>query len=184
MIVIIDNFDSFTYNLVDLVRQQTDKFKVITADMALPVNASKFVISPGPSHPKNASLSLKAIEFAEKYHIPLLGVCLGHQAIGYYFGCDVGRNPKPMHGKISEIEHFNDYIFSNLPKTFTVTRYHSLVINKIKSDSIIKVTAMSLDDNQIMAIKHKSLPIYGVQFHPESVTSKYGSDIINNFMLL
>lgn len=192
MIIVIDNFDSFTYNLVDILKVLGVKYKVINyieefANIQVTENISKIIISPGPSHPKNSQISLKSIEFAEKNKIPLLGICLGHQAIGYYFGTKVIKNVTPIHGKISKIEIVAPFskIFQGLPPYFLATRYHSLVLENIVSPCL-RVTAVTLENqlkhSSIMAIEHKILPIYGVQFHPESITSEFGFEIVKNFI--
>ncbi|MBN9542744.1 MAG: aminodeoxychorismate/anthranilate synthase component II [Alphaproteobacteria bacterium] len=187
MIVLIDNFDSFTYNLVSFLKILNLDYKVIRYQSELDHAISlgiidKIIISPGPSHPKNSLISLNAIRYAEDNNIPLLGVCLGHQAIGLYFGCDISKNPYPIHGKVHQIKVTkpDSILFQNVPKLFNATRYHSLCINSINNNNL-EITSTT-NDGIIMAIEHKHLPIYGVQFHPESITSEFGFEIVKNFI--
>lgn len=188
MLLFIDNFDSFTYNLVQYFEQlgQTvivwqNNQKTLT-DVAN-LNPDYIVIGPGPCTPNEAGISLDLIKhFAGK--IPILGVCLGHQAIGQAFGCQVIKAHQVMHGRVSQIFHSDIGIFANLPKPFIATRYHSLIIDKNSLADCLEITAYSLDKNDktIMGIRHKTLAIEGVQFHPESILSECGHQILQNFL--
>lgn len=184
-ILLIDNYDSFTYNLVhylkiagaDVIVKRNDEISI--AD-CLSGAYDKILISPGPGKPSDAGICLDLIK--ENKSIPLLGVCLGHQSIGQVFGAEIIKHT-PMHGKTSEIEHYsNSPIFNEIPKKYNITRYHSLIIDEKTIPSELTITAKSTDDNIIMAIQHKSLPIYGVQFHPESIASEQGHKLIENFL--
>ena len=187
MILMIDNYDSFTYNIVQYCLELGANLKVIRNDELSvreikELNPEKIIISPGPSTPKEAGVSVDVIKKIEK---PILGVCLGHQSIAYAFGGEVIRAKNLMHGKTSEIKITqNDVLFNNLPNSFRVTRYHSLVVNKENLPKNLIATSYSLDDNEIMSLKVKDRPIFGVQFHPESIMSEYGKEIINNFLKL
>jgi len=187
MILMIDNYDSFTYNIVQYCLELGANLKVIRNDELSvreikELNPEKIIISPGPSTPKEAGVSVDVIKKIEK---PILGVCLGHQSIAYAFGGEVIRAKNLMHGKTSEIKITqNDVLFNNLPNSFRVTRYHSLVVNKENLPKNLIATSYSLDDNEIMSLKVKDRPIFGVQFHPESIMSEYGKEIIDNFLKL
>ncbi len=186
MVLVIDNYDSFTYNLVQYIGELGYKVKVfrndaISIDALKKMKFSHVVISPGPGRPENAGISVDVIkEFGGK--IPILGVCLGHQAIGYVFGGNIVRAKNIMHGKTSLVSHNEKDIFKNVKNPFTATRYHSLVIEKKSVPDIIEITALSKDDKEIMAVKHKTLKIYGVQFHPESILTLEGKKILLNFL--
>ncbi|QOG12061.1 anthranilate synthase component II [Arcobacter sp. FWKO B] len=187
MILMIDNYDSFTYNIVQYCLELGADLKVIRNDELSieeieALNPEKIIISPGPATPNEAGVCLDVIKyFADK--VPILGICLGHQAIGQAFGGDVVRAPNMMHGKTSQIEVVNpSCIFEGLPKEFTQTRYHSLIVDKKTMPDIIEPLAFSKDDNELMALKIKGKNIYGVQFHPESVMSQYGKEILKNFL--
>lgn len=186
MILVIDNYDSFTYNLVQYIGELGFKVKVFRNDVISIENLKKIkfshiVISPGPGRPENAGISVDVIkEFAGK--IPILGVCLGHQAIGYVFGGKIVRAKKIMHGKTSLISHNEKGIFTDIKNPFSATRYHSLVIEKKSIPDILEITALSKDDKEIMGIKHKNFKIYGVQFHPESILTLEGKKILLNFL--
>jgi anthranilate synthase component 2 len=189
MVLMIDNYDSFTYNIVQYCKELGANLKVIrndelTIDEIKALNPSKIILSPGPSTPDDAGVTLDVIkEFADT--TPLFGVCLGHQSIAQVFGAKVVRAKNMMHGKTSEIKKTkNTPIFNGLPEEFTQTRYHSLVVKKDEVPEIIEVTATSLDDNEIMALQIKDKPIYGVQFHPESIKSQFGHKILDNFLSL
>jgi anthranilate synthase/aminodeoxychorismate synthase-like glutamine amidotransferase len=191
LIVVIDNYDSFTYNLVDYIgRTRASQIQVYRNDAVTVEEIKKqvpecIIISPGPKAPKDAGISKAVIETLGK-HIPILGVCLGHQAIGEVFGCEVVRAKEPMHGKTSMIEYRPDPLFAGLPNPFQAARYHSLVISNdsiIGSDEIVPI-AYAQDDGAVMAVKHKDFPVYGVQFHPESVYSLEGLALIQNFLNL
>ena len=187
MILMIDNYDSFTYNIVQYCLELGANLKVIRNDELSieeikKLNPEKIIISPGPSTPKEAGVSVEVVKKVQK---PILGVCLGHQSIAYAFGGEIVRAKNLMHGKTSDIQiTVNDDIFKNLPNKFRVTRYHSLVINQDNLPKCIVPTSYSLDDNEIMSLRIKDKPIYGVQFHPESIMSEYGKEIINNFLKL
>ncbi len=187
MILMIDNYDSFTYNIVQYCLELGANLKVIRNDELSveeikKLNPEKIIISPGPSTPKEAGVSVDVIKKIQK---PILGVCLGHQSIAYAFGGEIIRAKNLMHGKTSQIKITkDDDIFQKLPENFKVTRYHSLVINKENLPENIMPTSYSLDDNEIMSIRVIDKPIYGVQFHPESIMSQYGKEIINNFLKL
>ena len=184
MLLIIDNYDSFTYNLVhflgelgaETVVKRNDK---VTVTEALALEPQAIVISPGPCDPDKAGICLDLIRMAAP-HIPILGVCLGHQAIGQAFGGKVVRAPA-MHGKISEIDHTGKGVFQNLPSPLNVTRYHSLVVEAESLPSDLEVTATSRD-GLIMGLQHRELPVFGVQFHPESIASAHGHDLLQNFL--
>ena len=184
-IVLIDNYDSFTFNVyhylkknncrVDVVRN--DKFKI--KDIK---NYDKIVISPGPGNPSQAGLCLKTIE-TYKEEKPILGICLGHQAIAQSFGSKIIKSKELMHGKTSRIINNQKAIFKNLPKILEATRYHSLIVDKKTLSNELEITAKT-QNNIIMGIQHKKLPIFGIQFHPESYKTSYGQKIINNFVNL
>lgn len=189
MIVLIDNYDSFTYNLVQYFGQLGASIEVrrndaITLAEIESLRPAHLVISPGPCTPNEAGISLSAIQyFAGK--LPILGVCLGHQAIAQSFGANVIRAKQVMHGKTSQIIHTNEGVFTGLNNPLTVTRYHSLVVEPSSLPTCFDVTAkvMSADDSiEIMGIKHRSLSIEGVQFHPESILSEQGLELLANFL--
>ena len=187
MILMIDNYDSFTYKIVQYCLELGADLKVIRNDELniqeiKQLNPQKIILSPGPATPNEAGICLDVIE-EFKNTIPILGICLGHQAIAQSFGGEVIKAPNMMHGKTSQIEVVcDDIIFKNLPKKITQTRYHSLTVNKQNLPKDIIVTSKSLDDNEIMSLKIKDKDIYGVQFHPESVMSEYGHEMIDNFL--
>jgi len=189
MILMIDNYDSFTYNVVQYCRELGADLKIIRNDeMSVSeiaqLNPDKILISPGPASPYEAGVTLDVIEYF-KDKLPILGICLGHQSIAQVFGGDIVRAKHMMHGKTSTIKQVAECeIFKNLPKNFIGTRYHSLIVDKSTLPSNIEVTAFSEDDNEIMALKIKDKDIYGVQFHPESIMSEYGHEIIENFLKL
>jgi len=185
MILMIDNYDSFTYNLVqylgelgaDVVVHRNDK---ITFKAIEKLNPEKIVISPGPCTPEKAGISIETVRhFGGK--IPLLGVCLGHQSIASAFGGEIIKAKKLMHGKTSMVTHDDKNLFKGLPNPFEATRYHSLVLNKNTVPEEFEVTATS-DDGEIMGIRHKNIFIEGVQFHPESILTTSGKDLLNNFL--
>ncbi|MCG8431144.1 MAG: aminodeoxychorismate/anthranilate synthase component II [Candidatus Omnitrophica bacterium] len=185
MVLMIDNYDSFTYNLVQYlgmlgVRVKVYRNDAISAARISRMKPEKIVISPGPGRPEDAGVSCEVIgTFAAK--IPILGVCLGHQAIGYSMGGRIVGAKKLMHGKTSAIYHGPDRLFRNIPNPFEATRYHSLVVDKKSLPSCLTVTAWT-GDKEIMGIKHKRYPVWGVQFHPESVLTGAGLDILRNFL--
>jgi anthranilate synthase component 2 len=185
MILIIDNYDSFTYNLVQLIGQHTKEFEVVRNDKITIEEVAKkkpegIVISPGPGRPENAGICVELIRNVGK-EIPILGVCLGHQAIGYAFGGTITHAPQLMHGKTSMIHHNGTGIFRNVPEPFEATRYHSLVIDKQTLPNELQITA-STENNVIMGVKHKEFPLEGIQFHPESVLTTAGPTIIANWL--
>jgi anthranilate synthase component II len=185
MILVIDNYDSFTYNLVQYLGELGADIQVVRND-EIPVSEilkrkpTHVLISPGPCSPKEAGISVDTIrELAGK--IPILGVCLGHQSIGYAFGGDIVRAKKLMHGKTSEISHDGKGVFKGMPNPFRATRYHSLVIKRETLPECLIVTAQS-EDGEIMGVRHKTLPVEGVQFHPESILTESGKLLLKNFL--
>jgi len=187
MILMIDNYDSFTYNLVQYLGELGQVVKVfrndaLTLQEIKKINPSKIVISPGPGRPEDAGISCDVIkEFAGVIHI--LGVCLGHQAIGYVFGGKIVQAQKLMHGKTSKIYHNKKGIFKGIPNPFLATRYHSLLVERKSLPHCLEVIAET-KEKEIMGLKHKSYPIWGVQFHPESILTKSGKQILDNFIKL
>ncbi|ALO47337.1 anthranilate synthase component II [Pseudohongiella spirulinae] len=189
-ILMIDNYDSFTYNIVQYLGElgaevQVHRNDAISLTEIESMAPDKIVISPGPCTPSEAGISIDVIKtFAGK--IPLLGVCLGHQAIGQAYGGDIIRAREVMHGKLSPVYHNNAGVFSDLPSPFTATRYHSLVIDSNSLPDCLEVTAWTqLPDgsrDEIMGVKHKTLAVEGVQFHPESILSEFGHQLLNNFL--
>ena len=185
MILMVDNYDSFTYNLVQYLGQLGEELIVkrndeITIKEIEELNPDFLMISPGPCSPNEAGISMEAIEyFAGK--IPIFGVCLGHQSIAQVFGGNVVRAERLMHGKTSEIFHDGKTIFANLPNPFTATRYHSLIVKKETLPDCFEISAWTAAE-EIMAIRHKTLPIEGVQFHPESIMTKHGLNLLQNFI--
>jgi anthranilate synthase component 2 len=185
MILIIDNYDSFTFNLVQLIAQKTPSFRVVRNDMLSlgelrDLKPSGILISPGPGRPENAGVCVELIT-ALGPTTPILGVCLGHQAIGHAFGAAIVHAPRLMHGKTSLIEHDGLSIFSGLPLPFEATRYHSLVIDPQSLPRSLSVTATT-GDGSIMGVRHNHYPIEGIQFHPESVLTVSGPQIITNWL--
>lgn len=184
-ILLIDNYDSFTYNLVHYLQALGAGVEVVRNDAlrATDVLAKKpdgIVISPGPSTPDNAGICLELIRTNEG-RIPVLGVCLGHQSIGQVYGGKVVRAAQVMHGKTSPILHTGTGVFRGLPSPFTATRYHSLIVERASLPTCLDVTAETADGT-IMGLKHKTLPVEGVQFHPESIASEHGHDLLRNFL--
>ncbi|MDF1879298.1 aminodeoxychorismate/anthranilate synthase component II [Sulfurimonas sp. SAG-AH-194-C20] len=189
MILMIDNYDSFTYNIVQYCRELGADLKIIRNDeMSVKeieaLSPEKIIISPGPASPDEAGVTLDTIKyFADK--LPILGICLGHQSIAQVFGAKVVRAKNMMHGKTSTMKQTaNCELFKSLPQEFIATRYHSLIVEKKSLPSTLQSTAISTDDGEIMALKVKGRDIYGVQFHPESIMSEYGHEIIGNFLKL
>jgi anthranilate synthase component 2 len=187
MIVLIDNYDSFTYNLVQYLgdlRMEMQIFRndQISVRQAIDLKPAGFVISPGPSDPDNAGICLELIGAASEQNIPLLGVCLGHQAIGQAFGGKVVRT-HPMHGKTSQITHTDTDIFRGIPAPVEVARYHSLIVERASLPDCLSVTAQT-EDGIIMGLAHKTKPVYGVQFHPESIATDHGHTMLKNFVEL
>lgn len=186
MILLIDNYDSFTWNLVHLIGGLGYKVDVvrndaISARAAVDARARAIVLSPGPGEPKDAGICVETIRLAADAGVPVFGVCLGLQAIAEAFGGKVTRAGKQMHGKTSRIRHGGDGLFAGLPDPFTATRYHSLIAERRSLPNSLRVTADTMDDKEIMALEHASLPIAGVQFHPESIASEFGAEIVRNF---
>lgn len=186
MLLLIDNYDSFTYNLVHYVGELGVDVAVwrndaLTVPEALALNPSHILLSPGPCDPDQAGLCLDLIRAAAERRIPLAGVCLGHQAIGQAFGGKVVRAVRPMHGKVDTITHRGVGILENIPSPFRATRYHSLVVARAGFPDCLEAIAET-NDGSIMAIRHRELPIHGVQFHPESIESERGHDILGNFL--
>jgi len=186
MILIIDNYDSFTYNLVHLIGDLSPKIVVkrndaITVTDAINMKPSGIVLSPGPCDPDQAGICLELTLKAAENEIPLLGVCLGHQTIAQAFGGDIIRCHEIIHGKLDEIHHENDQLFVGIPNAFNATRYHSLIVSRENLPKELNKTAW-LKDGTIMGLSHKKLPIFGVQFHPESIASQYGYQLIKNFL--
>ena len=187
MFLLIDNYDSFTYNLVhylgelgaDVVVRRNN---VLTVDEALALNPQGIVIAPGPCDPDRSGICLDLIARAAD-PIPILGVCLGHQAIGQAFGGRVVRAPQPMHGKVSQIYHDGTGVLRGLPNPFSATRYHSLIVEREGLPDCLEVTAWT-KDGLIMGLAHRSLPVHGVQFHPESIATEHGHDLLRNFLEL
>jgi anthranilate synthase/aminodeoxychorismate synthase-like glutamine amidotransferase len=186
-ILVIDNYDSFTYNLVQLLGKEVSSIIVkrndkITIKEIAKLNPDKILISPGPGKPEDSNVSLACIkEFGS--NLPILGVCLGHQAIGIAFGGKVIRAPELMHGKTSQINHDEKTIFKKIPQKFSATRYHSLIVDHDSFPGELEITSRT-DDNVIMGIRHKKFPIEGIQFHPESILTDEGKNIITNWVQL
>jgi anthranilate synthase component 2 len=187
MILMIDNYDSFTYNIVQYCRELGADLKIIRNDeMSVEeievLKPEKIIISPGPASPDEAGVTLEVIKhFKDK--VPILGICLGHQSIAQAFGAKVVRAKNMMHGKTSVMKRTKECdIFKGIPQEFVATRYHSLIVDKESLPDVVEPTAYSSDDNEIMALKIKDKEIYGVQFHPESIMSQYGHEIIGNFL--
>lgn len=190
MLLMIDNYDSFTYNIVQYLGELKATIKVvrndeITVEDIATLNPERIVISPGPCSPSEAGISIATIErYAGK--IPILGVCLGHQSIGQAFGGDVVRARKVMHGKTSMIHHRGQGVFQNLANPFRATRYHSLVIKKETLPDCLEITAWTENDDgsvdEIMGVRHKTMKVEGVQFHPESILTEHGHQLLQNFL--
>ncbi len=187
VLLVIDNFDSFTYNLVQYfgqlgVEQRIFRNNELSTDEALKLDPDRVLISPGPCSPAEAGVSLDMIgAFAGRK--PIFGVCLGHQSIGHYFGGRVVRADRLMHGKTSPIRHGNTDLFEGLPQGFRATRYHSLLVERRSLPACLEVTAET-EEGEIMGLRHRELPIYGVQFHPESIATEHGMQILRNFLNL
>jgi len=187
VLLVIDNFDSFTYNLVQYfgqlgVEQRVFRNNEITPQEALALNPDRVLISPGPCSPAEAGVSLEMIgAFAGKK--PLFGVCLGHQSIGHYFGGHVVRADRLMHGKTSPILHKDTDVFRGLPQGFKGTRYHSLIVERATLPACLEITAETAE-GEIMGLRHRTLPVWGVQFHPESIATENGMKILRNFLAL
>ena len=186
MLLLIDNYDSFTYNLVqylgdlraEAIVRRNDALSVAEA---IALRPQGIILSPGPCDPDRAGICLGLIEAAAANNIPLLGVCLGHQAIGQVFGGKVIRAPLPVHGKVGEISHDGTGLYASLPTPFKATRYHSLIVERFTLPDSLLVNAET-SDGLIMGLRHRSLPIHGVQFHPESIASEHGHALLQNFL--
>jgi anthranilate synthase/aminodeoxychorismate synthase-like glutamine amidotransferase len=187
VLLVIDNYDSFTFNLVQYFGQLGVTMRVFRNDELTPaeaerLNPDRVLISPGPCTPTDAGVSLEIIKtFAGKK--PVLGVCLGHQSIGQIFGGNVIRAPRQMHGKLSPITHTGKGVFKSLPSPFTATRYHSLIVERSSLPDCLEITAES-SDGEIMGLQHKQFSVHGVQFHPESIATEGGMQILKNFLAL
>jgi anthranilate synthase component II len=187
VILLIDNYDSFTYNLFHYLGELGAEVKVvrndeITADQALALKPQGIVLSPGPCTPNEAGICLDVIKKADG-RMPILGVCLGHQAIGQVYGGAIVRAPEPMHGKLSRVHHTGRSVFRGLNNDFLATRYHSLTIDPPSMPQALEVTATS-EDGVIQGVMHKTHPVHGVQFHPESIASENGHALLNNFLTI
>ena len=188
MILVLDNYDSFTYNLVQYLGElgvdlQVRRNDEISLDQIRTLKPERILISPGPCSPREAGLSNDVIRTFAGEGIPIFGVCLGHQCIGHTFGAEVVVNYRMMHGKTSPIKHNGKYLFLGMPNPFLATRYHSLVIKRDTLPDSLEVTAET-EEGEIMGVKHKTLPIWGVQFHPESILTENGRTILKNFLNL
>jgi anthranilate synthase component II len=187
MVFVLDNYDSFTYNLVQYMGELGAEMTVRRNDELTPAEVEslepdRILLSPGPCTPQEAGISVPLIRhFAGK--LPILGVCLGHQAIGQAFGGQVVRAPEPVHGKIWEMHHRGSDVFAGLPNPFRATRYHSLVVDRDSLPAELEVTAWT-DDGLVMGLAHRTKPVWGVQFHPESIASQHGHDLLRNFLSL
>lgn len=196
MILLLDNYDSFTYNLVHYLQEcgaevRVDRNDALTVPEIMALKPEGIVISPGPGTPDHSGVCLKLLEYyrdnaaagGNKNYPPIFGVCLGHQAMAQAFGGKVVRAAEPMHGKISPIKHSGKSVFNNLPSPFNATRYHSLVAERATLPECLEITAET-EDGTIMGLMHKTLPLHGVQFHPESIASEHGHDMIRNFLAI
>ncbi|MEM6277200.1 MAG: aminodeoxychorismate/anthranilate synthase component II [Pseudomonadota bacterium] len=186
MLLLIDNYDSFTYNLVhylgelgaEVVVRRNDALDV---QEAMAMQPAGILLSPGPCDPDQAGICLAMVAAAAETRLPLMGVCLGHQAIGQAFGGQVERHSEIVHGKMGTMHHNGTGLFAGLPSPLQATRYHSLVVNRANLPDTLEVTA-ELEDGTIMGLQHRELPIHGVQFHPESIASEHGHDLLQNFL--
>jgi anthranilate synthase component 2 len=186
VILLIDNYDSFTYNLFQYLGELGQELKVVRNDElsaaeVLALAPERVVISPGPGNPDQAGISLDVIRLCAERRVPLLGVCLGHQALGQSFGGKVVRAERLMHGKTSMIEHDGRVPFTGLPQPFEATRYHSLVVDRDSVPAALEVSAWT-EDGVVMGLRHRELPLLGVQFHPESILTRSGMDLLRNFL--
>jgi anthranilate synthase/aminodeoxychorismate synthase-like glutamine amidotransferase len=187
MLLVIDNYDSFTYNLVQYLGEMKVTLEVhrndqITVDRIRALNPERILISPGPCSPGEAGMSNDIIRTFGAT-VPLLGVCLGHQCIGHVFGAQVVVNYRMMHGKTSPIQHNGRDLFAGMPNPFQATRYHSLVIQRDSMPDCLEITAQT-DEGEVMGVRHKRYPIWGVQFHPESILTEHGRQVVENFLKL
>jgi anthranilate synthase/aminodeoxychorismate synthase-like glutamine amidotransferase len=188
MILVLDNYDSFTYNLVQYLGElgaevQVKRNDEISLDQIRALQPERILVSPGPCSPRESGLSNEVIRTFAPEGIPVFGVCLGHQCIGHAFGAEVVVNYRMMHGKTSPIKHNGKDLFAGMPNPFPATRYHSLVIKRDTVPDVLEITAET-DEGEIMGVKHKTLPIWGVQFHPESILTENGRTILKNFLEL
>jgi anthranilate synthase component 2 len=188
MILVVDNYDSFTWNIVHYLRELGARVEVVRNDAigaaeAVAGGARGIVISPGPGTPDEAGISLALVGLCAEAGMPLLGVCLGHQAIGQYFGGAVVRAPRVMHGKVCPVEHDGSGLFEGLPSPFDAARYHSLAVAADSLPQCLAVNATA-DDATVQGMRHRTLPIHGVQFHPESIASEHGHRLLGNFLRL
>lgn len=188
MLLVIDNYDSFTYNLVQYFGELGVEMRILMTDEATVddienvIKPTRILISPGPGTPDSAGISLAVIaRFADK--LPILGVCLGHQAIGQYFGGKIVRSPEPIHGKPVKVNHDSKTVFSGLPNGFAAGRYHSLIVERDSLPDCLEISATS-PDGLIMGLRHKTKRIEGVQFHPESILTEHGKKLLQNFVRL
>jgi anthranilate synthase/aminodeoxychorismate synthase-like glutamine amidotransferase len=186
VILLIDNYDSFTFNLYQYLGELGEELKVVRNDQlsaagALALGPQRIVISPGPGNPDQAGISLEVIRLAAEASVPLLGVCLGHQALGQSFGGKVVRAPRLMHGKTSLIHHDGRTVFVGLPAPFEATRYHSLIVARESVPACLEVSAWT-EDGLVMGLRHRERPLEGVQFHPESILTPVGKDLLRNFL--
>ncbi|MCM2256986.1 MAG: aminodeoxychorismate/anthranilate synthase component II [Vicinamibacteria bacterium] len=186
MLLLVDNYDSFTWNLYQYLGELGADTRVIRNDemsaaQALALQPARIVISPGPGNPDEAGISLALVALAAEASVPLLGVCLGHQALGQAYGGRVVRAPKLMHGKVSEIHHDGRGVFQALPQPFIATRYHSLVVARDSVPACLEVSAWT-DDGLVMGLRHRERPVEGVQFHPESILTTAGKALLANFL--
>jgi para-aminobenzoate synthetase component 2 len=188
MLLVVDNYDSFTYNLVQYLGELGAEMQVVrnddvsVDDIEKTIKPDRILISPGPGTPDSAGISLEVLDrFADK--LPILGVCLGHQAMGQHFGGRVSRGPQPVHGKPVRIRHDGKTIFRGIPDDFTAARYHSLIVEKDNWPDCLEISAQS-PDGIVMGLRHKTLPIEGVQFHPESILTQHGRRLLQNFLSL
>jgi para-aminobenzoate synthetase component 2 len=185
-ILVVDNYDSFVFNLVQYLQQLGAECTVVRNDAVTAQEASKYdgvLISPGPGTPEKAGISVEMIKYCAQHSIPLFGVCLGHQAIGVAFGATVSRAPELLHGKTSLVYHQQEGVLADIPSPFTATRYHSLCVEKDSVPNTLHITG-STDSGLVMSIQHTSLPIQGVQFHPESVLTEHGHQMLANWLVM
>jgi para-aminobenzoate synthetase component II len=185
-ILVIDNYDSFVFNLVQYLQQLGAECTVVRNDAVAAAEASKYdgvLISPGPGTPEKAGISVEMIKYCAQHSIPLFGVCLGHQAIGVAFGATVSRAPELLHGKTSLVYHQQEGVLADIPSPFTATRYHSLCVEKDSVPDTLHITG-STDSGLVMSMQHTTLPIQGVQFHPESVLTEHGHQMLANWLVM
>jgi para-aminobenzoate synthetase component 2 len=185
-ILVVDNYDSFVFNLVQYLQQLGAECTVVRNDAIAAKEASKYdgvLISPGPGTPEKAGVSVEMIKYCAQHSIPLFGVCLGHQAIGVAFGATVSRAPELLHGKTSLVYHQQEGVLADIPSPFTATRYHSLCVEKESVPNTLHVTGTT-DSGLVMSMEHTTLPIQGVQFHPESVLTEYGHQMLANWLVM